>query len=193
MPYDPQKHHRRSIRLQGYDYTRAGAYFVTLVTHDRACLFGNVVNGVMQLNPWGNIAAQTWEWLATQYPYVDLDAWVIMPNHVHGILVITNAPVGARRDALPGHHDAPGPGPSAPVPTRRKPLGQLIGAFKTVSAKHINLSRATPGLPVWQRNYYEHIIRDTVALARIRQYIANNPLKWALGAENPTPSQRHAP
>lgn len=175
--FDPARHHRRSIRLKGYDYTAAGAYFVTNVTHQRECLFGEMVDGEMRLNPLGEIAAWAWEWLAQQYPYVDLDAWVVMPNHIHGILVMDvgarpSPSVGARRDA--------------PLPIiKRKPLGQLIGAFKTVSAKRINEHRATPGHPVWQRNYYEHIIRNEAALGRIRAYIHNNPAQWALDNDNP--------
>lgn len=176
--FDPARHHRRSIRLKSYDYTAAGAYFVTNVTHQRECLFGEIVDGEMRLNPLGEIAALTWEWLTQQYPYVDLDAWVVMPNHLHGILIMD---VGARRDApLPC-----APQPDAPPINKRKPLGQLIGAFKTVSAKRINEHRAAPGRPVWQRNYYEHIIRNEAALARIRAYIHNNPAQWALDNDNP--------
>jgi REP element-mobilizing transposase RayT len=127
MRYDPERHHRRSIRLKGYDYTQAGAYFVTIVTQDRACLFGEIVEGEVQLNPFGEIVAESWRWLAMQYDYVELDEWVIMPNHLHGIIVITDN--GSR-------------GGSRTAPTvKRKPIGRLIGAFKTVSTKRINEHR----------------------------------------------------
>ena len=161
MPYNPDKHHRRSIRLPGYDYRGDGMYFVTLCTHDRGQLFGNVTAGTPHLNQYGQIVADAWLWLAQQYPYVIIDAWVVMPNHFHGILVIGDDDRGGSRSA----------------PTR-KPLGRLIGAFKTVSTKQINHLRDTSGTVVWQRNYYEHIIRNEDRLHEIRHYIETNPARW---------------
>ena len=166
-------HHRRTIHLPGYDYAKPGGYFATMVTQDRALLFGDIIDGEMRLNEFGIIADETWRWLAGQYPYVDLDVWTIMPNHVHGILMIK--PIACRGGSIPG-------GGPAPIV---KPLGQLIGAFKTVSAKRINLARCTPGVPVWQRNYYEHIIRDEKEMDAIRRYIQNNPSLWDLDREKP--------
>lgn len=154
---------RRSLRLQGYDYSQAGAYFVTLCTQDRVRLLGDVVDDEMRLNAVGAVIAESWVWLAAQYDYVDLDEWVVMPNHLHGIIVITDTGRGGSRTAPEGH---------------RKPLGRLVGAFKTGSAKRVNLLRGTPGGPLWQRNYYEHIIRDDRSLNRIREYIARNPENW---------------
>jgi len=90
MPYDPNRHHRRSIRLKGYDYSQAGAYFITICTQDRACLFGKVVNGEMRLNDAGRMVLAEWNMLPERFPHVVLDAFVVMPNHVHGIVVITN-------------------------------------------------------------------------------------------------------
>jgi REP element-mobilizing transposase RayT len=98
MRYDPNKHHRRSIRLKGYDYTQAGVYFVTIVTQNRACLFGDIVAGEVRLNAFGQAVAETWLWLATQYGYVELDEWVVMPNHLHGIVVITGTGDGRPAD-----------------------------------------------------------------------------------------------
>jgi len=168
-PLQPQRN-RRSIRLQGYDYSQAGAYFVTVCAQGRECLFGDVVNGEMQPNDFGTIVADLWEWLASQYGHVELDEWVIMPNHVHGIIVISGDCRGGSRTA----------------PTEKpKPLGRLIGAFKTAATKRINEMRNTPGGKLWQRNYYEHIIRNDDELDRIRGYIDNNPAKWALDRENP--------
>ncbi len=92
MKYDPAKHHRRSIRLKGYDYSQAGFYFVTICCDQQQCLFGDIVDGVMQLNQYGEIVAETYQWLSQRYPYVHLDEWIIMPNHFHGIVVLTDTP-----------------------------------------------------------------------------------------------------
>ena len=132
MKYDPNKHHRRSIRLKGYDYTQTGAYFVTIVSYQRECLFGEIVDGEMVLNDFGKVVYETWQWLEKQYPYVESGTSVVMPNHFHGILII--------------HDNGRGDSRIAPTGTiKRKPLGRLIGAFKTVSTKQINLLRDTEG------------------------------------------------
>ncbi|VEP18004.1 conserved hypothetical protein [Hyella patelloides LEGE 07179] len=94
MSYNPDKHHRRSIRLSGYDYSQAGYYFVTICCYQRQCFFGEIIDGAMQLNQYGEIVAETYQWLAQRYPYLILDEWVIMPNHFHGIMVLTNKPSG---------------------------------------------------------------------------------------------------
>lgn len=154
------KYHRRSVRLCGYDYSRAGAYFLTLCIHEKYPMLGSIHNGIMNANEYGKITEGSWYWLAHQYPYVKLDAFVIMPNHIHGILWI-NDPKGGSRSA----------------PTVKR-LGSLIAAFKTVSTKRINQIRHSPGVPIWQRNYYEHVIRNEKSLDEIRNYIANNPANW---------------
>ena len=168
--YDPETYDRRSIRLKGYDYSQAGAYFVTLVVRDRSCLFGNVADGAVQLNDAGRLVGDSWEWLAARYPYVTLDEYVVMPNHLHGIIAVANQCRGGSRTAqtLP----------------RRQPLGRMIGAFKTVSTKRLNLTRKTPGRKVWQRNYYERVIRNDKELTAIREYIVNNPVRWELDKYN---------
>ncbi|MCI0454365.1 MAG: transposase [Candidatus Dadabacteria bacterium] len=171
MTYDPDKRHRRSIRLKGYDYTHVGAYFVTICTQNRECLFGEVVDGEMQLNETGQVVADCWQWLGKQYPYIVMDEWTVMPNHLHGIIVIVDK-------------ECRGGSRTAPTEVKRKPLGRLIGAFKTISTKRINEMRGTPGESVWQRNYYEHIIRDEETLNLIRQYVTENHLNWALDREN---------
>lgn len=165
MPYYPI-HQRHSIRLQGYDYSQEGAYFVTICTLNRRSVLGEVANGTVQLSWQGQSAAISWEWLARQYSYVDLDMWVIMPNHLHGILVISDV-----------DNSQPGASRCAPT-TRRKSLGSLIGAFKTISTKAINEFHHSPGEVFWQRNYYEHIVRNEVDLNRIREYILLNPARW---------------
>jgi putative transposase len=171
MPIPPI-HNRRSIRLAGYDYSQAGMYFVTLVSQNRECLFGKILDSEIEINAFGRIVMDIWNWLSSQYPYVELDQCCIMPNHFHGIIVINDTRRGGSRTA-----------PTQPS-TLSKPLGRLIGAFKTVSTKQINNLRQTPGLVVWQRNYYEHIIRNEKELNRIRQYIIDNPANWVKDEEN---------
>ncbi len=169
MAYQPEIHHRRSLRLKGYDYSQSGAYFITLCTRNRECLFGNVIGENVILNKLGQMVNRTWQWLGKQYGHVQLDVFIVMPNHLHGIIIINDRRGGSR---------------SAPT-KKTKPLGQLIGAFKTVSTKQINQIRRTPGIPVWQRNYYEHIIRNNDTMNRIRAYITNNSLKWESDRNNP--------
>ena len=181
-----QRKNRRSIRLRGYDYSKAGAYFVTICTQNRVCLFGDIVDGKMVLNEYGKIIADSWQWLATQYDHVELDEWVIMPNHMHGIIVI----VDDRTGGTGGTGGSRCTGGSRTAPTLRKPIGRLIGAFKTVSTKHINQIRNTPGTNLWQRNYYEHIVRNENELNRIRQYIIDNPVKWKTDRNYPIDSVR---
>ena len=187
MSFDPAIHHRRSLRLKGYDYAQAGAYFVTICTQDRACLFGEVVDGEMRLNEWGEIVSRTWHDLPNHVANVALDEFVVMPNHIHGIIVIDNvvgagSGVGARHavplQTVPPQTERFGRPVAGSIPT-------IIRSFKSAVTKQINEQRATPGMPVWQRNYYEHIIRNEASLARIRDYIVNNPMQWALDRENP--------
>jgi putative transposase len=304
MPYDPNRHHRRSIRLKGYDYSQAGAYFITICTQDRACLFGKVVNGEMRLNDAGRMVLAEWNMLPERFPHVVLDAFVVMPNHVHGIVVITNpatddtattapkivgtglvpVPNAGTMDAAPNagtmgavpdagtmgavpdagtmgaapdagtmgaapnagtmgaapNAGTMGAAPNAgtmgaapdagmmgavpddgattrvaptaativgtglvPVPddgattrattrttTRVAPtVGDIVGAFKSrVTVEYIRGVK-TSGWPpfrgrLWQRNYYEHIIRNERALNAIRQYIIENPRRWQMDREN---------
>ena len=182
MNYDPTTHHRRSIRLPAYDYAQPGAYFVTLVTQARESLFGQVIDGEMRLNGLGDVVAQEWR-RTGEMRDVGLDLFVVMPNHAHGILIV----VGAHSRAP--EHDPPEYG----VPLYRPPrsLGSLVAGFKSAVTKRINGMRGTPGLPVWQRNYYEHVIRDEEELNRIREYVASNPTHWEEDPENPDCRPRH--
>lgn len=196
MPSDPQHHHRRSIRLPGYDYAQTGAYFITVCTHARQPILGKIADGVMYPNRLGIIVWACWRDLPRHYPHVVLDAFVVMPNHVHGIIVLVWVGAGslAGVDGRPGmgcgtaagcaSADADKPAPT--TTTDRHPLGEVVRAFKTYSARGINRTRGTPDQPVWQRNYYEHIIRDDAELTRIREYIESNPLAWDLDEENLT-------
>jgi len=187
--YDPQKHHRRSIRLKGYDYTQTGAYFITVVTHSRECLFGAIVDEVMHLNVAGEIARACWDDLPNHYPHIELDTFVVMPNHVHGIIVLTDnagGMVGASLKLAPTERAPTERAPTEHTPAttaKRHGLPEIVRAFKTFSARRINDMRNTPGVPVWQRNYYERIVRDATELNRIRQYVIDNPKRWAIDRE----------
>ena len=200
MKHELEKQHRRSIRLKGYDYANAGAYFVTIVTQGRACLFGEIVNGEMQLNQFGRIVKETWNELPHHYHGVACDAFMVMPNHSHGVIgLVDDDGVGAN-DVGAGFKPARGvvAGPNSvraglkPAPTRPG-LPEIIRGFKTFSARRINELRETRGVPVWQRNYYEHVIRDEESLNRIREYILNNPARWAFDPENPTATAAEPP
>jgi len=184
-PYDPARHHRRSIRLRAYDYSQAGAYFVTICAQNRQCLFGEVADGEMRLNDAGRMVHDVWNDLPRHYAGVELDAFVVMPNHVHAIVIIVGAglkPAPTVRAGL------------KPAPTKHG-LPEIVRGFKTFSSRRINEMRQTSGVAVWQRNYYEHIVRDEESLNRIREYVVNNPLRWEWDRENPTvkagPSRSH--
>jgi REP-associated tyrosine transposase len=178
LKYDPAKRRRRSIRLKHYDYTQSGAYFVTIVMKGRACLLGDIVDQEMRLNNIGHAVQDVWENLVDHYPQIELDAFVVMPNHVHGIIVIVD------------HRGDVGAGVGAglrPAPTKTQHgLPEIVRAFKSFSARRINEIRHTPGAPIWQRNYFEHVIRTEESWNRIRQYILDNPARWTFDRENPT-------
>jgi putative transposase len=146
-----------------------GAYFITVCAHNRACLFGEISAGAVQLNDNGAVVQETWDRLPTHYSHLMLEAFVVMPNHVHSILVLTDDSIAAGLK---------------PAPTPRHVLPEIVRAFKTFSARLINHRRGIRGLPVWQRNYYEHVIRTDSALNRVRQYIGENPARWAEDPEN---------
>jgi putative transposase len=132
----------------------------------------------MHRNEWGDCVARCWKWLAHQYPYVDLDEWIVMPNHLHGIMVITDGGGGSRTP--PTKTGAMGDeGGLRAAPTKRKTLGSLVGAFKTVSTEDVNQLRGTPARTLWQRDFYDHIIRNEDELNKIREYIRTNPWQWA--------------
>ena len=173
--YDPDRNNRRSIRLKEYDYSQAGAYFVTICTQNRDTLLGEISDGEMQLNTFGEIVWECWNDLPSHYPYVELDAFVIMPNHIHAIIMVN---VGAIHELpLLQHNDR--------MRRRKMSLPKVIGYAKMNTAKQINQLRNTLGKPVWQRNYYEHIIRNESDLNSIRQYIVYNPAKWEEDEDNP--------
>lgn len=166
MKYDPEKHHRKSIRLQGYDYTSAGMYFITLCSQQRECLFGEIVDGEMRLNEYGQIVRSYWLKLPNHHPRLQLDAFVVMPNHMHGILVLTDTPVGAGFGRNIMHHTDKSSAKPAPTPpasnvisayAHRHGIPEMIRGFKTFSARSINQRREMTGVSVWQRNYYVRV------------------------------------
>lgn len=184
--YDPKKHNRRSIRLKGYDYSRAGRYFVTLNCQGRAHLFGTVVDGAMQLNEAGQVARDCWLAIPDHFPNVILHEFVIMPDHVHGILEIVGA-VRANDDSPPPKPKSPSPQDDSPpqtdakqqaVPFRSpsKTIGSIIRGFKIGVTKWMKAN--TDVHKVWQRNYHDHIIRDERAFQNISAYIRDNPKNW---------------
>ena len=178
MIYQPKYFELGSKRLPRHDYSQPGAYFITICAADRLCIFGEIVDGDMRLNANGLIVAKQWSGLPSHYQSVSLDQFVIMPNHVHAIMWLTNGgstSVGAGfQPAHPSHPTKP-----------RHGLPEIIRGFKTYSSIEINRLRGTLGKPVWQRNYYEHVVRTENDLEAIRKYIVENPLKWAEDQENP--------
>src|SRR5512138_1064711 len=184
--FDPQEHHRHSIRLPNYDYSQPGAYFVTIVTWHRECLFGEVVDGEMRLNKFGLVTKEQWEKLPKRFPNIELGAFVIMPNHMHGIIVITD-----------GRGTAENPSNLGSEATRRAPTREqfqkpvkgsiptIVRSYKSAVSYRINLMRGIQDVPVWQRNYYEHIIRNDRDLQNKTDYIEANPMLCAEDHENP--------
>ena len=171
---------RSPIRITGYDYSQEGAYFVTICAQGRKSLFGNVVDDQMQLTKYGALVHSYWHELPFKYSFINLDHFVIMPNHTHGIIIIVGA--GSPR---PYDTSSPNGGGETPPLQNHSTLSQIIGYFKYQSAKRINNLKGTPGAKVWQRNFYEHVIRDDESLKRIQEYIITNPKRWSLDRENP--------
>lgn len=224
-PAPAEIHHRRSNRLPGYDYSQPGAYYVTLCAYNRECMFGEIINGEMILNENGRIVENCWLDLPNHYQNIQLDYYIVMPNHFHGIIMINSVCCGIDGgvvddsgvddgDVIVGAGLKPAPTTTTrqPVPTTRQPapkipsdpaipvsispnsaipahkdhgLSEFVRALKTFSSKQINQIRNTSGMPVWQRNYWDHIIRDKKSLKNIRKYIINNPAKWEEDEKNP--------
>jgi putative transposase len=176
MPYDPQRHHRQSTRLRGYEYSQPGAYFVTICVEGRKPLLGRVVDGVMELNELGRIVLRAWDDLPLRFATIQMDAFVVMPNHVHGVVIL-----GASDPAILGGKDRASPVPTNVVP----PLGAVVGAFKSLTGIPCNRLLGRAGVPFWQARFHDHVIRNDVALDRIRAYIENNPACWETDEENP--------
>ena len=180
--YNPASHHRRSIRLKGYDYSQAGAYFITLCTHNREWLFGGIVEEIMRLNPYGEIAATCWRSLGQHFDNCDLSEWVVMPNHLHGIIVLSDPGKGEASPDERLRKSRMLTADASPLFNGTQPgsVGAIVQNYKSIATRKINAQRHTPGLPVWQRNYYEHIIRNEKSHYDIATYIVNNPAQWEM-------------
>ena len=181
MPFDPEHQHRHSIRLKGYDYSQARAYFITLVTHHRQCLFGNILGNEMRLNPVGKMVLREWMRLVSRFPGINLDEFIVIPDHLHGIIVLSNdKDSGAKYVAGPGVVNNPALDQKrygvTGVPLVAGSIPVVVRAFKSAAAFRYHIM-ANNNDPLWLRNYYEHIIRDEEDLDRIRRYIAGNPAK----------------
>ncbi|MBI5945916.1 MAG: transposase [Chloroflexi bacterium] len=172
--FDPRKHHRKSVRLPGYDYSSEGAYYVTIVTYHRDCLFGEVRNRGAVLNEYGKIADICWRSIPDHFPFVELGAYVIMPNHVHGIIIITDDRRGTIYRA-PTQEQFQKP-VSGSLPT-------IVRTYKAAVTRQIGREHNATG--IWQRNYYEHIIRDEKDLQNKTDYIEANPILWDEDDVNP--------
>ncbi len=181
MKQKPDLPQRRNTRLRGYNYSQLGSYFVTICVQHHQCIYGPIIDGKMQLNELGRIAIEWWNKIQQHYSSVKTDDYVIMPNHLHGI--ITLKPVGARSPRP--NNTSPSVGARSPRPKDPPSLGKIVAYFKYQSTKHINQKHNTPGTRIWQRNYHDHIIRDDNDLQRLRQYIQNNPMKWELDKFHP--------
>jgi REP element-mobilizing transposase RayT len=168
--YDPQRHHRRSIRLAGWDYASAAVYFVTICTHNRENLFDDP--------RFRQVAGRLWRAIPHR-PHagrVSLDEWILMPNHLHGLILLGPAEAGAPSEHSPSPGEPAGVGPGS--------LGAIIGNYKSVVTRRINQLRDTPGAPVWHRNYYDRIVRNQSQLDAFRRYIIDNPARWAADGDN---------
>jgi len=172
-----EKDGRSSFRLKDYDYSQAGAYFVTICTQKGKSILGKVVEEEMVLNKYEQIVEQSWNELSSHFLNTEMDWFVVMPNHIHGIIAIDDECRGGVSPPM-------GESAFGGSPLQKPRLGQIVAYFKYQTTKLINESRSTPGMRVWQRNYYEHVIRNENKLNKIRYYIQTNPLKWHLDREN---------
>ena len=180
MKYNPKKHHRRSIRLKGYDYSQAGLYFITICVQNRKCLFGDITNGKINLNDAGRMVENQWLALPNRFTNIHLHEYVVMPNHFHSILEIVEGETLVVSQ-------------NEPIAPNKKTVGDIVGAFQSIATveyirgvKNHNWNRFNKKL--WQRNYWEHIIRNDAECNRIANYIINNPRKWTndkFNSENP--------
>ena len=189
VPYRPEAYHRGSIRLAGYDDAQPGSYFVTITLQNRKSLFGRIADGEMRLNDAGKMVAEVWATLPERFTSIESDIYMVMPNHFHGIITIVGASlVGAQPNEEMDYKDSAsktGAG-TRPAPTH---LGKVTGAFKSITTvQYVRGAKELGWRPfavrLWQRNYYEHVIRNEHSLQRIREYIRTNPERWHLDREN---------
>ena len=178
------KPNRRSIRFKGYDYTSPGWYYITICTHQQECIFGNIRNGEMVLSPIGKIAQKYWLEIPDHFKHVELDEFVVMPNHIHGIIIINDNRRGVRSNAPTEPNNNINPeNYFSQISPQSGTLGVIIRAYKSSVTRWCRKNNYDQS--IWQRNYYEHIIRNDKELYEIRKYIINNPMKWELDNEHP--------
>lgn len=196
MGYDPERHHRQSVRLRAHDYAAGGTYFVTICAEGRECLFGEVRDAEMRVNAIGLIVEREWVRASELRPEVEIDVFCVMPNHLHGLVTIRPADDGdvAGRQCLSvgevevgnqAHSGVPLREPGGPPIRKARSLSSIVGQFKAGSTRAINEVRGTPCVRVWQRGFYEHVVRDDADFARIADYIVTNPERWDTDDENP--------
>ena len=193
MKYDPLKHHRRSIRLNGYDYSQPGSYFITICAQNRECLFGDISDKKTVLNDIGQMVELVWKKMPERFYNTKLDEYIIMPNHLHGIIVIQKVDLILNIE-MPNDNYQVDVELQKCIPT----IGDIIGSFKSLSAMEYIRGVQKSGWKsfdkhLWQRNYYEHIIRNKNEFEKIRYYIRGNPSQWENDEENPdfhNPDQR---
>ena len=162
---------RKRTRLPGFDYSQPGAYFITACAHNQRCIFGGVAGNLVRLSKYGHIVQDIWLSLPQYYSYISLDAFIVMPNHIHGILIYTGTNGDCQRVALPG----------------------VVGSLKSYSTRTINKLRSNSTPPVWQRGFYEHVLRPEEDINDYRQYIEENPLKWHLDELNAGGGKKQGP
>jgi len=205
MKYEHDKHHLRSIRLKGYDYSQSGAYFLTICTQNRESLSGDVVDGEMRLNDAGHMVWDAWHKIPEHFPHAGIDEFIVMPNHFHGIIMLSGRGDPCDRpvlcvdnDHLSGEH-IQGDHKNRPYNMRNTghpqgtlpgSVGRIVQAFKSLSTHEYIRGIRGNGWPsfngrLWQRNFYEHIIRSEEEINRVRRYIIDNPPKWAEDENNP--------
>lgn len=170
---DEQKRRRRSIRLPCYDYCREGVYFVTICSHQRECILGETKEGTLKLNDIGHVVKDCWEEIPKHFPNMELDQYVIMPNHIHGLIVIERQLPGRKRSSPDRNNVAP------------QSLGVVVRSFKAAVSRAVKQRSKGSVSPVWQRNYFEHVVRNDEDFSRIREYIFLNPIQWEEDEDNP--------
>jgi len=184
MKHSRERHGRHTIRLKDYDYSQEGAYFITICIQNRQCLFGDIKDGNMFLNQAGEMVRSVWENLSRRFVHVISDEYIVMPNHIHGVIIIDRRGESCIRPnySMGDHKDRP-------YGTATNSIGRIIQAYKSVTTNRYILDVKKHNWPpfagrLWQRNYYEHIIRNEKDLHEIREYIANNPINWEKDEEN---------
>ena len=189
MRYDPLNHHRRSTRLEGRNYAQPGMYCVTICTHERECALGKIEDGKMRLSREGEIIQPWWMEIRAHFQHVEIDSFVIMPNHIHAIVTLKPGRGEVSSPRSPQYTSTTTRKPqgdgTSPLPKWEPTLGQVIAYFKYQSTKAVNEIEGTFRAKFWQRGFYDHVIRDKADLTRTRRYILENPINWPLDDDNP--------